>query len=132
MKRNIYLGPAKDFWWPTRFRDFFDECDKVENLLPDRWAGEILKKERPPFIYYSLNHNVTIHYDTEQTLYPQSYTYNTGHPGLLRARVTLFGKDERDIENLEWFIKKEARKYKGMDEVPPRITMDELRRKKSS
>ncbi|MBS3093669.1 hypothetical protein J4456_03775 [Candidatus Pacearchaeota archaeon] len=120
MKKTIYFGKAKDFWWPTRFRDFFDNAKNIENILPEQWGGKILKKPEPPFIYYDLNHNVTILYDTEQTFYPEQYTLHTGSPGLLRAKVILYGKEERDIENLEWLVKKEAKKYEGVDDVPPK------------
>ena len=70
-----------------------------------------------PLIYYSNLHNVTLQYSREQFYEDTVYPNENGTSPLERVKVTLFGKEKKDIEDLEWLIKGESKKYEGVDKL---------------
>ena len=109
MKKCIYFGVEKDFWWHTRFKKFLDSLSFMELLVKNDFSmlDDALNL---PLLYYSHKDNVLLKYKRESTYINSDYL-------MKRVDVTLFGKDEVDIENLEWLIKDEAKKHQKIDDL---------------
>ena len=87
-----------------------ENLDYIEKLVQNDFSllAETLNL---PLVYYSHKHNVTLKYEKEQTFEPEPFHTRGDSAGLKRAKITLFGKNEVDIENLKWLIKDEAKKH---------------------
>lgn len=109
MKKCIYYGPSKDFWWHTRFRKFMDGLDYIELL-----SEEYPMLQKSPIVLYSHQHDVSIQYQMENTICPPVVTGN--EPFVQRARVTLYG-EESNIRVLEIIIRAEAYRIQGKDNI---------------
>lgn len=99
MKKVIYFGIEEDLWWHTRFKEFIESLDQIEVLLKNDFDlyDEALKL---PLLYYSSKHDVVIKYERELIYRDLDYPGSSDSLPLLRAKVSLFGKIERDIEDL--------------------------------
>ena len=114
MEKCIYFGLAKDFWWRTRFKNFIESLDALP--LVDNEFSLMQEALRIPLVYYSHEHNVTIHYKREEQYETDSKGSLINGTAIIRARVTLYGELEH-INALEGLIKKEAEKLKGIDTI---------------
>lgn len=119
MEKVIYFGLEKDFWRHTRFKEFIESLDQMKILLKNDFSllQESLKL---PLLYYSDKYNAVIKHERE-LIYPDFHHHDSYGPPLQRAKVTLFGEIEKNIENLEWLIKSEAKKYQGVDNLNNKV-----------
>lgn len=112
MKKCIYFGPAEDFWYPYRFKEFMDNLENTEALVENNFTPMANALDLP-LLYYSHEHNVLLKYERDRTFEPEFIPRSI----VLKAKIYLFGGDKRDIEDLEWLIKEWAKKYKGIDNM---------------
>ncbi len=116
MKKCIYFGPAENFWYSYRFKEFMDSLDYTEELVENNFTP-MANALKLPLLYYSHFHNVVLKHERDEFFNIDSDGAYRRGLALIRAKVTLFGKEEIEIEDLEWLIKEEAKKLKNVDNL---------------
>ena len=109
MKKCIYLGQTAGFWNHIRFKEFMDSLDYMEELVENNFTP-MASALRIPLLYYSHKDNVVLKYERNESIEIDSDGVYREGLALIRAKITLFGKEEKNMEDLEWLIKKEAKK----------------------